>query len=370
MHHDSWHLEGYFSGDSVRGRLAINAFPFQIGRESGLGFTVQSSRVSRIHAEIVREGDRLYLTDNNSTNGTFVNRVRIEGKVPLQHGDVLHFADFEVRIIKESVKKSATPTLKSMTMIGMPVDLSDKMPSGIRELQELIENKMVVPAFQPIIDCATQSIHAYEILGRGTHPGLSRNPGPLFHIAESVNGLAMHLSGLFRDAGVAKAASFDTDAKFFLNIHPDELKYVRLLLLQMEKLRKLYPDLPLVLEIHEKAVTSTSEMKKICRELDNLDIELAYDDFGAGQARFIELIEAPAHYLKFDIGLVREIDKASKAKRNLVQSLVSLSRDMAILTLAEGLDRQEEVETCKELGFDFIQGFYFGKPVEGALKQH
>jgi EAL domain-containing protein (putative c-di-GMP-specific phosphodiesterase class I) len=370
MHHDSWHLEGYFSGDSVLGRLAINLFPFQIGREAGIGFTVHSSRVSRIHAEITCEGDRLYLTDNGSTNGTFVNRVKIEGKVPLQHGDVLHFADFEVRLIKETVKKSATPTLKSMTVIGMPSDLSDKMPAGIRELQELIENKMVVPAYQPIIECATQDVHAYEILGRGTHPALSRNPGPLFHIAESVGGLAMHLSGLFRDAGVAKAATFDTTAKFFLNIHPDELKYVRLLLLQMERVRKLYPHLRLVLEIHEKAVTSMAEMKKICRELDNLDIELAYDDFGAGQARFIELIEAPAHYLKFDISLVREIDKATVAKRNMVRSLVSISKDMSILTLAEGLDRQEEVEVCKELGFDFIQGFYYGKPTEGSIKKH
>ncbi len=363
---DVWHLEGYFTGEAVIGRLPLTTLPYLIGRQSDVNFVVPSNKASRIHAEIFEDGNRLYLRDNNSTNGTFINRKQISEPTELQHGDVLHFADFEVRLVKETVKKSSEPTHRSVTVVGIPA-LSDKMPAGIRELQELLEQKLIVPAFQPIINASDESIYAYEILGRGTHPGLSRHPGPLFHIAESVNGLAMHLSRLFRDTGIATAATFDTKAKFFINVHPDEMKYVRLLLLQMEKIRKDHPDLPLVLEVHEKAVPSLADMKKICRELDALNIKLAYDDFGAGQARFIELIEAPAHYLKFDISLVREIDKAPFAKRDMVETLVSMSKNMGIHTLAEGLDRQEEVEACKQMGFDYIQGFYYGQPKEGSL---
>jgi EAL domain-containing protein (putative c-di-GMP-specific phosphodiesterase class I) len=76
------------------------------------------------------------------------------------------------------------------------------------------------------------------------------------------------------------------------------------------------------------------------------------------------LIEAPAHYLKFDISLVGNIDKAQDAKRNIVKMLVNMSKDMGISTLAEGLDRVEEVQVCQDLGFDYIQGFYFGRPKE------
>ena len=157
------------------------------------------------------------------------------------------------------------------------------------------------------------------------------------------------------------------DATFFINVHPDEVRYARLLMLQMERIRKANPDMELVLEIHEKAVPSLSDMKKICRELDNLHIKLAYDDFGAGQARFIELIEAPAHYLKFDMSLVRDIDKAPASKRQMVQSLVTLSKNMEIQTLAEGLETEAEVKTCQDMGFDLIQGYYFGKPKIGSL---
>jgi len=365
MLQDNWYLEGYFNAGMLS-RLPINSFPFQIGRQSGIGFTVPSNSVSRIHAEILKEDSRLLLRDNKSTNGTFVNRNKLEGQVELQHGDVLHFADFEVRIIKESVSKAPETTQGSMTVVGMAA-LSSKMPAGVRELQELLEKKMIIPAFQPIVETGSEVIHAYEVLGRGTHPSLSRNPGPLFHIAESLSGLAVHLSQLFRDAGVTTAATFDTKAKFFLNIHPEELNDLNLLLRQMENLRKDHPNLALVLEIHEKAASNLEDMKKIRKELDQMNVQLAYDDFGAGQARLMELVEAPAHYLKFDIGLVREIDKAPDAKKDMVQMLVSMAKKMGISTLAEGLDRAEEVQACKEMGFDYIQGFYYGKPKEGAL---
>jgi len=232
----------------------------------------------------------------------------------------------------------------------------------------LLDQKMIVPAFQPIVDSSEQaSIHAYEILGRGNHPTLSRSPGPLFRIAESMEGLALRLSQLFRDVGITAAAGFESQSKFFVNIHPDELKDMRILMQQMEQLRKTYPDVNLVLEIHEKAASNLDDMKKICRELESMRVELAYDDFGAGQARLMELVEAPAHYLKFDINLVRGIDKAPAAKQDMVQMLVQMAKKIGIATLAEGLEQEAEVVACRSMGFDYIQGYYFGKPKEGAL---
>jgi EAL domain-containing protein (putative c-di-GMP-specific phosphodiesterase class I) len=367
MLQQNWFLEGYFGGHL--GRIPVNSFPFQIGRQSGIDFTVPSGSASRIHAEITQDSERLYLRDNNSTNGTFVNRKKLENSIELQHGDVLHFADFEVRLIKEAVQPFSDFSEKAgrTTIVFGHMALSDRMPAGVRELQELLEKKMIIPAFQPIIESGTEAIHAYELLGRGVHPRLSRSPGPLFHIAESFGGLAVQLSQLFRDVGVSSAATFDTKAKFFLNIHPDELHDIKNLLLQMEQLRKQHPHLSLVLEIHEKAASKLDDMKMIRKELDNINIELAYDDFGAGQGRLMELIEAPAHYLKFDISLVREIDKAPETKREMVQALVSMAKKMNTLTLAEGIETAEEMRICWQMGFDYIQGYYYGKPKEGAL---
>ena len=361
-----WFLEGYLSGQAILSRLPINQFPFQIGRQEGLGFIVPSGRASRYHAEIHLKSDgSLILKDNNSTNGTFVNRKKLSGEIPIRHGDVLHFADFEVRLIKDNpVDHGVTDT--NLTSIGLSA-LSTNLPSGIGELQELIEQRMVLPAYQAIINAGTNDVYAYEILGRGQHPKLSNSPGPLFHIAESMDGLACRLSKVFREEGIKVASVQPTDAKFFINLHPRELMDCETLIKEMEVTRKEHPDLSLVLEIHEQSASNLEQVRLLRTELETLGIEIAYDDFGAGQARLLELVEAPAHYLKFDIALVRDIDKAPDNKQDMITMLVLLAKKMGIQTIAEGIERKEEMLVCKTIGFDFIQGYFYGKPVEGRI---
>ena len=68
------------------------------------------------------------------------------------------------------------------------------------------------------------------------------------------------------------------------------------------------------------------------------NIALAYDDFGAGQARLLQLAEAPPHYLKFDQRFISGLDQAPPAKRRLLQSLLSLARELLVKTVAEGIE--------------------------------
>jgi EAL domain-containing protein (putative c-di-GMP-specific phosphodiesterase class I) len=97
-------------------------------------------------------------------------------------------------------------------------------------------------------------------------------------------------------------------------------------------------------------------------ELRELNIGLAYDDFGAGQTRLSELIEAPPDYLKFDISLIRNLDSASPERRRTLESLVNVALDLGVNPLAEGIETEGEAEVCRQLGFLTAQGFYFGRP--------
>lgn len=96
--------------------------------------------------------------------------------------------------------------------------------------------------------------------------------------------------------------------------------------------------------------------------LEALEMELAYDDFGAGQARFIELAEVPQHVLKFDITLVQGIPSAGPQRQNLLATLLRMTPDLGIASLAEGVECQEEADTCRQFGFQLAQRFFFGKP--------
>ena len=70
----------------------------------------------------------------------------------------------------------------------------------------------------------------------------------------------------------------------------------------------------------------------------------------------------PPDYLKFDIHMIRDLHLASPTQRQLVKTLVSMVRDFRISASAEGIECREELEVCKEIGFEFAQGYLFGRP--------
>jgi len=169
------------------------------------------------------------------------------------------------------------------------------------------------------------------------------------------------LSALCRTVGVLAGRELPGRPRIFVNTHPTECLMTGVLS-SLRELRALVPEQPITLELHEATVTDTRTMKELRAQLNDLQITLAYDDFGAGQSRLIDLVQVPPDYLKFDIHMIRDLHQANAAKRQLVKTLVAMVRDFEIAALAEGIECNEEREVCKELGFEFAQGYFFGRP--------
>jgi EAL domain-containing protein (putative c-di-GMP-specific phosphodiesterase class I) len=132
----------------------------------------------------------------------------------------------------------------------------------------------------------------------------------------------------------------------------------------LEELRQLAPGLKLILEIHESALAVPGGIHTLRARLASLGVGLAYDDFGAGQARLIELAEAPPDYLKFDRRFVTDIEKAPASKRRLLAALVAAARELLVETVAEGVATAEEAEVITRAGFTHAQGYLFGRPTD------
>lgn len=354
----NWFIEGYWDGESVLRRMPVTRSPFQIGRQKGLDLTVMSGDVSRIHAELFEEASRYFVRDLDSTNGTFVNHTAIQGEKQLRNGDVIHVANIEFRVILPEPTRTTTIDTGATTTMDA---LSSLLATGASELRDMIAGKQIRPAFQSIVNAGTHEVFAWEVLGRGVHPELPSSPGELFWIAESINE-EVALSELMRDEGIRLASEQVAGSQLFLNTHPSEMRDRERLLESLEWIKKAAPSLRLVLEIHEQGVTDIEAMQQLKGDLKNMDIQLAYDDFGAGQGRLLELLEATPDYLKFDMAFIRNIDKASEAKLKMLETLVTLTKSMGIKALAEGASKASEVNVCEEIGFELIQGYFFGKP--------
>jgi EAL domain-containing protein (putative c-di-GMP-specific phosphodiesterase class I) len=362
-----WFLESLVDSGRQLRRLPIHPLPFKIGRRPGLGLTLPSESVSKEHAEIYQLGEDLRLRDLHSTNGTFLNRDRVTD-APIRQGDIIHFADFEFRLGQQRVEEviggeDSGPEPSTVSLGDQP--LPNLFVRGTRELEELLRDGLVAPVFQPIVSLPEGSVAGYEVLGRGRHPHLPDDPAELFRIAASM-GMEAQLSRLFRKNAIETLAPRTDLPHLFLNTHPSELSQPGLLE-SLRDMQALAPQLRLILEIHESALADTAGIAGLLKELTGLGIGLAYDDFGAGQARLLELAEVPPHYLKFDKRFVHGIDQAPPSKRRLLTSLVTLSRDLLVQTVAEGIETAEEVEVCSRVGFTHAQGYHFGKPV--ALEQ-
>jgi len=216
-----------------------------------------------------------------------------------------------------------------------------------------------IPLYQPIVSLADGRLVGFEVLARSCIQGLE-NPKEMFLIAGRLQ-QAESLSRLFRTIGVRSAAEISGVPNLFLNTHPLELEASDLLP-SLTELRAQAPHQPLTLEIHESAVTDPVSMNELRARLRDLDIGLAYDDFGSGHDRLMDLIEVPPDVLKFDARFVRDIQKAPPARRAVVSTLVKMVRELGVAPLAECVETLEESETCLELGFEYGQGYLYGRP--------
>jgi EAL domain-containing protein (putative c-di-GMP-specific phosphodiesterase class I) len=356
-----WFLESLVEGGRQLRRVAVHPLPYRIGRRPGLGLTLPSDGVSKEHAEIYEDDSGLRVRDLGSKNGTFLNRKRITDS-PLQEGDILHFAQLEFRLGRQEIEEPRDevvlepPTL-SITNMALPKQFLEQT----KELPELMRQGMVSTLFQPIVALPGGSIAGYEVLGRGCHPRLPENPQELFQLAAGM-GVEAELSRLFRRMALEALAGKRNVGTIFLNTHPSELEQESGLVASLTEAKRLFPDLDLVLEIHEAALANPASIDGLRTALTRIGIGLAYDDFGAGQARLLELAEVPPNFLKFDIRFVHKIDQAPPSRRQLVASLVSVARDLNVHTVAEGIENEAEADVCAKLGFTHAQGYLYGRP--------
>lgn len=238
------------------------------------------------------------------------------------------------------------------------------------ELQEGIAKEQFKVYYQPVIDTKTGKIASAEALISWIHPDKGFISPALFIPALEENG---HISEL--DFYVLKKVwQFINDRcennKFVVPISVnlswmdfyDEIMMEKILK-EMDRFRENGREHMARFEITETSYAAIRENRSgILESLRIKNAKILLDDFGSGFSSFGMLQDYDFDILKIDMSFIRKIGENPKTK-SIVHSIIGMAHEIGIKTVAEGVETEEQVSFLRQSGCDYIQGYYYSKPL-------
>lgn len=211
--------------------------------------------------------------------------------------------------------------------------------------------------YQPIVDRRSKRTMGFEALMRTREPSIP-TPGSLLEAAERLERLN-DIGRRVRELAAERFQPPDDAMMLFVNLHPADLLDPRLYD-RSSGLAKISDHV--VLEITERAaLDDVTETKHRAQELRKRGFKLAIDDLGAGYAGLTSFAMFEPEVVKLDMSLIRGIE-GSPVRKHIVDSMTRLCRELDMKVVAEGIETAAELGTILDLGCDYLQGFYLGRP--------
>jgi diguanylate cyclase (GGDEF)-like protein len=230
-----------------------------------------------------------------------------------------------------------------------------------------LEDKRVIPFFQPIVDVKTHEITAYEVLSRIELDGRIVGAGEFVEIAEKI-GVIHRLDTLVMERALEVVAAGGHRGQIFLNLSPRALvlsEFTRNLS-AIVAASGIAPE-RIVLEITERdTIRNFAMLENFLNDLKFEGFNLAIDDFGSGFSSFHYLRRFPIDVLKIEGDFI--VNMLHDAKdRALVHSMQSLATELGIRTVAEFVEDDTVLSEVVALGIDLAQGYHLGRPAPQLL---
>ena len=247
--------------------------------------------------------------------------------------------------------------------------MSDDIVAVVKEqkaksalLLDAIANNRIVPYFQPIQSSLSGENTIHELLMRIDIDGKIISAYEFIEVAESMS-IINRMDLMVIENAFIKIKEENYQGLLFINLSPKSLvvgNYAE----SISKLIEEY-DIPrdnIVFEITEReTVTNFSILEKFVINLKMAGYKFAIDDFGSGFSSFHYIKKFPIDYLKIDGEFILNINRDKKDKA-FVHSILTLAQELNVKTIAEYVEDEEIVNTLKEMGIDYMQGFHIGKP--------
>lgn len=250
----------------------------------------------------------------------------------------------------------------------MEISINKKL-HYLEKIREGIKNDEFVPFFQPKVDLVTDQVVGMEALARWKTGDTLVNPGDFIPVAEK-SGLIVPISEqIYEKAFLATRELRESgyDLSVSVNLSPAQFEDEDFInnLLSLRKRTGLSTD-HIELEITESILFDNSgQTRDVLKTLSSVGFTISIDDFGTGYSSLQYLKKLPLDTLKIDMTFVSGIG-IDQNDENLVQTIVLLAKQFGLHIVAEGVEKEAQIEFLKNLGCEQGQGFFYGKPMVAA----
>jgi diguanylate cyclase (GGDEF)-like protein len=225
------------------------------------------------------------------------------------------------------------------------------------------------PVYQPIVALDGMRTYAVEALARWTHPRRGAVPPTVFIPIAEETGLIAPLGRLMLTRATQQLADWRggggaPDLVMSVNLSPRQLAdpHVADRVRELLAARQL-PAAALTLEITESALMDDPELAaQTLTQLRNLGVGIAVDDFGTGYSSLSYLRRFPVTGVKIDRTFIESLAQ-SRDDDAIVAGIINLAHTLGLQVVAEGVEKEAQLQTLAELGCDYAQGYLFSRPL-------
>lgn len=218
-------------------------------------------------------------------------------------------------------------------------------------------------AYQALVSLEAHRVCGFEALLRWRHPERGMiSPADFIPVAEEI-GLIVQLGDWILNQACIDAASWPAGVKVAVNLSPVQFKGKNLVAAVARALKNSgLPAHRLELEITETVLLQESAgTLATLHELRGLGVRISMDDFGTGYSSLSYLRSFPFDKIKIDQSFIRDLSNREDSI-HIVRAVQGLCDGLGMLTTAEGVETEEQLEKLRAEGCTEVQGFLFSKP--------
>jgi diguanylate cyclase (GGDEF)-like protein len=236
-----------------------------------------------------------------------------------------------------------------------------------QDLRRALANGEFELFYQPIVSLQSNKISTFEALLRWHHPKRGMvSPAQFIPVAEEI-GLIIQLGEWVLRTACAEVATWPSEINVSVNVSPLQLTNKNLVNVVVNAIASAgIPANRLEIEItesvfFEKTFANISTLK----QLHELGVRFAMDDFGIGYSSLGYLLSFPFSKIKIDRSFIAGLSD-KKESRAIVRAVANLARDLNIGVTAEGVETDQQLEQVRILGCTEMQGYLFSRPLPAA----